>query len=42
MENDNTFRFILILGFAVVLPIGVYRRLKSQASREKLNRRNRA
>ncbi len=39
MENDNTFRFILILGFAVVFPIGVYHRLKSQASREKLDRR---
>ncbi len=39
MENDNIFRFILILGFAVVFPIGVYHRLKSQASREKLDRR---
>ncbi len=39
MENDNTFRFILILGFAVVFLIGVYHRLKSQASREKLDRR---
>lgn len=40
MENDNIFRFILILGFAVVFPIGMYHRLKAHlASREKLNRR---
>ena len=40
MENDNTFRFILILGFAVVFPIALYHRLKAHlASREKLNRR---
>ena len=40
MENDNIFRFILILGFSVVFPIGMYHRLKAHlASREKLNRR---
>ena len=39
MQNDNIFRFILILGSAVVFPIGIYHRLKSQASGEKLNRR---
>ncbi len=39
MQNDNIFRFILILGSAVVFPIAVYHRLKSQASGEKLNRR---
>ena len=40
MGNDNIFRFILILGFAVVFPIGMYHRLKAHlASREKLNRR---
>ena len=40
MEHDNIFRFILILGFAVVLPVGLYHRLKADlASREKLNRR---
>ncbi len=40
MENDNIFRFILILGFAVVFPIALYHRLKAHlASREKLNRR---
>ena len=37
---DYFFRFILILGFAVVLPVGLYHRLKAHlASREKLNRR---
>ncbi len=39
MEHDNIFRIILILGFAAVIPVGVYHRLKSQASREKLDRR---
>ncbi len=40
MEHDNIFRFILILGFAVVFPIGLYHRLKAHlVSREKLNRR---
>ena len=39
MQDDNIFRFILILGSAVVFPIGIYHRLKSQASGERLNRR---
>lgn len=39
MQDDNIFRFILILGSAVVYPIAIYHRLKSQASGEKLNRR---
>lgn len=40
MENDNIFRFILILGFTVVFPIALYHRLKAHlASTEKLNRR---
>ncbi len=39
MQSDNIFRFILILGSAVVFPIAIYHRLKSQASGEKLNRR---
>ena len=39
MEQDNIFRIILILGFAAVIPVGIYHRLKSQASREKLDRR---
>ena len=40
MEYEQTFRFILILGFAVVLPIGAYHRIKSQATGEKLDRRH--
>ena len=39
MEYEQTFRFILILGIAVIVPIGVYHRIKSQATGEKLDRR---
>ena len=39
MDHDNIFRYVLILGFAVVFPIGLYHRLKAAASREKLDRR---
>jgi protein-S-isoprenylcysteine O-methyltransferase Ste14 len=39
MEHDQTFRAILIAVFLVVLPIGIYHRVKSQATREKLDRR---
>lgn len=39
MQHDDTFRLILILGFAAVFPIALYHRLKAHASREKLNRR---
>lgn len=39
MDQDNIFRYVLILGFAVVFPIGLYHRLKAAASREKLDRR---
>ena len=39
MEYEQTFRFILILGFAVIVPIGAYHRIKSQATGEKLDRR---
>src|SRR6266404_5683601 len=38
MSGDQSFRFILIAGFLVVIPIGVYHRLKSQATGEKLDR----
>ena len=38
MDHDQTFRLILILGFICVLPIGLYHRIKSQASGEKLDR----
>ena len=39
MAYEQTFRFILILGFAVIVPIGAYHRIKSQATGEKLDRR---
>ncbi len=39
MNHDQTFRAVLIVVFLVVLPIGIYHRLKSQATREKLDRR---
>ncbi len=38
-EVDQTFRLILMVGFAAIFPIGVYHRLKSQASAEALDRR---
>lgn len=39
MNDDQTFRAVLIGVVLLVLPIGVYHRLKSQATREKLDRR---
>ncbi len=39
MEDDQIFRLILILGFAVVLPVGLYHRLKAHAAKDKLDRR---
>ena len=39
MSNDETFRIVLIIGFATVLPIGLYYRVRSQATREPLDRR---
>ena len=39
MNHDQTFRAVLIVAFLVVLPIGIYHRLRSQATREKLDRR---
>ena len=39
MECEQTFRVILILGFAAIVPIGAYHRVKSQATGEKLDRR---
>lgn len=39
MNHDEPFRSVLIVVFLVVLPIGIYHRLKSQATREKLDRR---
>jgi protein-S-isoprenylcysteine O-methyltransferase Ste14 len=39
MNDDQSFRFVLSVVFFVALPIGIYYRLKSQATREKLDRR---
>jgi protein-S-isoprenylcysteine O-methyltransferase Ste14 len=38
MDYDQPFRLALILGALIVLPIMVYHRLRSQATREKLDR----
>ena len=38
-QDDRIFQLIFILGIAIVVPIGIYQRLRSQASREKLDRR---
>ncbi len=38
-QDDRIFQLILILGMAIVAPIGIYHRLRSMASREKLDRR---
>ena len=39
MSDDQTFRIVLIVGSLILLPIAVYHRLKSQATGEKLDRR---
>jgi len=39
MNADQTFRVVLIVVVLLVLPIGIYHRVKSQATREKLDRR---
>jgi protein-S-isoprenylcysteine O-methyltransferase Ste14 len=39
MINESTFRAIAIANIAVCLPIGLYFRIKSQATRERLDRR---
>jgi protein-S-isoprenylcysteine O-methyltransferase Ste14 len=39
MEHEQPFRIALIVFFLAVLPIGLYHRIKSQATREKLDRR---
>jgi len=39
MGDDQTFRIILAIGMAAVLPFGLYHRIRSQATREKLDRR---
>jgi protein-S-isoprenylcysteine O-methyltransferase Ste14 len=39
MNDDRTFRLLLSVVFLAVLPVGIYHRLKSQATHEKLDRR---
>ena len=39
MNHDQMFRAVLVVSFLVVLPIGIYFRFRSQATREKLDRR---
>ena len=39
MADDQTFRLIIALGMAAFLPVAVYHRVRSQASRETLDRR---
>jgi protein-S-isoprenylcysteine O-methyltransferase Ste14 len=39
MGDDNTFRIMLVVGMLVFMPIAIYRRVRSQATREKLDRR---
>ena len=39
MSQNQTFRFVLIAGAAIVLPLMLYRRIRSQATGESLDRR---
>lgn len=39
MNHDQTFRVVLIVGWLILLPIVAYHRIRSQATREKLDRR---
>jgi protein-S-isoprenylcysteine O-methyltransferase Ste14 len=39
MGDDQTFRIILLIGMLIGMPIAIYHRLRSQASGEKLDRR---
>jgi protein-S-isoprenylcysteine O-methyltransferase Ste14 len=38
MNHDQTFRVVLIVALLLILPIGIYHRLKSQSTRERLDR----
>ena len=38
MDSDQTFRYVIIVGALMVFPITAYYRLRSQATREKLDR----
>jgi protein-S-isoprenylcysteine O-methyltransferase Ste14 len=39
MTDDQTFRLILLAGCLLLVPVGAYHRLRSQATRERLDRR---
>ena len=39
MGDDQTFRMVLLVGMLIVMPIGLYHRIRSQASGERLDRR---
>ena len=39
MPDEQIFRVILVLGFVAVFPVALYHRLKAQASKDKLDRR---
>ncbi len=39
MQDEQVFRVILILGFAIVFPVALYHRLKAAALKDKLDRR---
>ena len=39
VADEQIFRLILIAGFAIIIPAGMYHRVKSQASGERLDRR---
>src|SRR4051794_32358050 len=39
MTEESVFRSIVMVSIAITLPIGLYHRIRSQATREKLERR---
>ena len=39
MTQDQIFRVVVIGAFLAILPVGIYHRIKSQTTREKLDRR---
>jgi protein-S-isoprenylcysteine O-methyltransferase Ste14 len=39
MHDDQTFRLVLIAGYLLLIPVGLYHRIRSQATGERLDRR---
>jgi protein-S-isoprenylcysteine O-methyltransferase Ste14 len=39
MDHDSTFRLVLLVGFLVLIPIGIFHRVQSQRTGEQLDRR---